>query len=130
MTPKERAKDARLRREYNLTLEEYKRILKFQNNACAICKRPSSTMRMQPAVDHCHFSGLVRGLLCMTCNRALGKFQDSIIKLKAAVAYLESPPTIAALGREVLAAPGRVGTKLRARRIKKMKKRNKDEEIE
>lgn len=69
----------------------------------------------------------------MACNRALGKFQDSIIKLRAAVAYLERPPTIAALGREVLAAPGRVGTKLRARKIKKikkMKKRNEDEETE
>lgn len=118
---RDRAKDARLRREYNITLQEYRWILKFQNDACAICKRPANTMKMQLSVDHCHKTGLIRGLLCMGCNRALGKFQDSLIKLRAAVAYLESPPTIAALGREVLSAPGRVGTKLRAKRLRALK---------
>jgi recombination endonuclease VII len=117
---RDRAKDLRLRKQYNLTLAEYNAILEFQHQACAICKRPARTMKMSLSVDHCHHLGLVRGLLCSMCNRALGKFADSIVKLRAAVAYLEAPPAELALGRKVISAPGRVGTKKRAKAIEKL----------
>jgi hypothetical protein len=45
---------------------------------------------MELAVDHCHTTGKVRGLLCSTCNTALGSFQDNPAYLKAAIHYLES----------------------------------------
>jgi len=41
-------------------------------------------------VDHCHVSGKVRGLLCSECNLGLGKFKDSLNKLRKAVSYLEN----------------------------------------
>ena len=40
-------------------------------------------------IDHCHKTGKIRGLLCDTCNRALGLFKDDIQMLKNSVAYLE-----------------------------------------
>jgi Recombination endonuclease VII len=120
----ETAKDARLRREYHITLDEYRRVLKFQNGCCAICKRPASGMKLALAVDHCHTTGLVRGLLCMRCNKALGWFQDNIMQLKAAAIYLEKPPVTQVLGRQIISAPGRIGTKIRAKRLQAMAKKS------
>lgn len=43
------------------------------------------------AVDHDHLTGTVRGLLCTTCNTALGKLGDSPTFLRTAAYYLEQP---------------------------------------
>jgi Autographiviridae endonuclease VII len=56
-----------------------------QLGCCAICGvRPE---RLVP--DHNHATGTRRGLLCNTCNPALGAFKDSPKLLQAAIAYLE-----------------------------------------
>jgi hypothetical protein len=70
-----------------LTLDCYHRMLAAQGNACAICRQTCvSGRRLQ--VDHCHLSGAVRGLLCINCNTALGKFKDLEQNLRAAIEYL------------------------------------------
>lgn len=112
-----RAKDLRLRSNYGITLEEYKRILKQQRGTCAICKFPPLG-RNSLAVDHDHRTGLVRGLLCMRCNRALGKWQDDDDKVRAAAVYVTNPPASIALGRSHFTAPHRVGTQVRAKKLK------------
>lgn len=71
-----------------LTEQEYHEILWFQNDQCAICQRAFSDT-LTPYIDHDHASGEVRGLLCSTCNTALGKFRDSRKVLARAMAYLE-----------------------------------------
>ena len=71
-----------------LTLEEYRELLRRQNGVCAICKRDDS--RGSLAVDHCHKTGLVRGLLCRSCNTSLGKMNDDPELLRRAIAYLEN----------------------------------------
>ena len=59
-----------------------------QAGRCAICARMLGPGR-HTNVDHCHTTGKVRGLLCHKCNNGLGRFEDSIDSLKAAIQYLE-----------------------------------------
>lgn len=79
----------RVCKQRGITTDDYWRMLREQNNACAICKNtiPSSkTERF--SIDHDHQTDTVRGLLCSCCNTALGMFQDKIEFLEAAVEYL------------------------------------------
>lgn len=87
-------KDMDLRRTYGITLDEYYEMLRQQDHVCAICKRPENAVDHRSglpralAVDHCHETGKVRGLLCTNCNRGLGKFNDNVEYLAEAIKYL------------------------------------------
>lgn len=83
-----------VQRQYNLDADTYLGMILNQDNKCLICKQPETGKTqygdVKPlSVDHCHETGLVRGLLCNQCNAGLGNFKDDINKLKAAVLYLE-----------------------------------------
>lgn len=71
---------------YGLTLDQYAALLTSQNGVCAICGKEGPR---RLAVDHCHQTNTVRGLLCVNCNTALGSFFDQIENLKSAIRYLE-----------------------------------------
>lgn len=77
-------------RKYGLTIEKYERLLKKQNNVCMICKGSNENLRWNGrlAIDHCHKTGKVRGLLCDKCNKGLGQFNDDITLFKEAIKYL------------------------------------------
>jgi hypothetical protein len=77
-----------LKRHYNLTPEQYEELLQSQNMVCAICHKTDTT---RLAVDHDHFTGHVRGLLCGICNRGLGNFKDDTELLQKAIQYLNKP---------------------------------------
>jgi len=83
-----------LTKSFGITLEQYREMQKSQGNVCAICGKPETTVDQRKqgcrelAVDHCHKTGKVRGLLCGHCNKALGKFKDNISVLESAIAYL------------------------------------------
>lgn len=81
-----RVKNATLRKMYGITLEEYNRMLTAQNNVCAICK--SAPDKIALAVDHCHSTGKIRGLLCANCNKILGHAKDNVVILREAINYL------------------------------------------
>jgi hypothetical protein len=83
-------RNRKLKSIYGIDLEQYNNILKRQNNSCAICKRKDSGRKDKDnfAVDHCHSTNKVRGLLCMECNTAIGKFKDNVDFLKSAIKYL------------------------------------------
>lgn len=87
MTVRERNRDNRLRREFGISLAEYNEMLTAQDNCCAICRATCKSGR-QLAVDHCHATGQIRGLLCMNCNRILGWAADDADRLMAAAAYV------------------------------------------
>lgn len=72
---------------YNITQAVYSEMLAEQSGSCKICQKPAKTSRGL-FVDHCHKTGKVRGLLCATCNTALGKFDDNPEVALRAVEYL------------------------------------------
>lgn len=116
--PKLSPRAKRLLEIFYLTEAQWQTIKDFQGGLCAICKHSLKKAN----VDHDHSSGLVRGLLCARCNRALGRFGDSLVLLRAAVKYLESPPAVSALGYEHKGLPGRVGTKKQRKLAKRLKR--------
>lgn len=73
---------------------QYSRLMKEQQSVCAICKQPESVLHKktkQPialAVDHCHTTNKIRGLLCSKCNMGLGLFYDNIELFESAIDYL------------------------------------------
>ena len=74
-----------LRKNHKMTLEQYDEILDIQNGRCAICDRTAEESGKQYLdVDHDHESGETRGLLCRTCNTALGKLSTPELLLAAA----------------------------------------------
>ena len=80
------SRDDRLKRQYSITEELYAKIAAKQDNRCAICNCHQHYQHL--AVDHDHKTGMVRGLLCTNCNRGLGRFFDSPVRLSAASAYI------------------------------------------
>jgi hypothetical protein len=73
-----------LKRNFNLTLEQYDEMLLKQNNCCAICGRPASEFKRKLAVEHNHKTGKIRGLVCNKCNILCEYFDNnsgSIMKL-------------------------------------------------
>jgi len=80
---------ANLLKQYGMTLEDYEDMAEAQGQRCAICTKFPERL----VVDHCHQTGIVRGLLCGNCNLALGKFGDTTQGLMRAVEYLEGRHT-------------------------------------
>jgi hypothetical protein len=76
---------------YKMTPDDLAALLLHQGHTCAICRRPLDAPRSFH-IDHDHSTGIVRGLLCPTCNNGLGAFRDSPERLNAAIAYLAAPP--------------------------------------
>jgi len=111
----EKSRASRYKLLYNITPEEYDLILKFQNGRCAICDRPQRADQKRLAVDHCHRSGLIRGLLCWACNKALGAFKDDQWRMWKAFFYLFAPPAVQALGEERFGMLGRIKKKAKNR---------------
>lgn len=99
--------DVDLWRRYNLNPSEVKAIWDYQKGLCCVCKRDLVLGSPSVCIDHRHKDGLVRGLLCFLCNRALGLLGDDISRLYNAMAYLQEPPAVHALGSHRFACVGR-----------------------
>jgi len=84
----DKVKNTELRKMFGITLEDYNRMYGQQKGCCKICNKHSDDEKQALAVDHCHTTGKVRGLLCKDCNRALGMFKDSVTNLQKAIKYL------------------------------------------
>ena len=133
---KQKARARHLQDNYNLTIEQSDAIEEYQGNVCWVCGRPEHVQNRRLATDHSHITGLIRGKLCSQCNPLLGKLENAFIRLglhkvlgldfvrivKRLALYVENPPAIAALGKEVFGYR-RPGTKKHRKLLKKMRKR-------
>lgn len=76
-------------KQYGIALSDFEDMMAMQKGRCAICGfEDTESPKLFPMVDHCHKTGRVRGLLCMSCNQGLGKFKDDVNLLMTAAAYL------------------------------------------
>jgi len=81
------AKFSRIKKEYGLSREQYMAMVDSQRGSCAICcETPESHFSLH--VDHCHTTGVVRGLLCSKCNQGIGLFKESKALMAKAMEYL------------------------------------------
>lgn len=81
-----------MKRNYNgFSSEQYNALLKAQDNACAICKRPETYIHHNKiqslSIDHCHKTNKVRALLCSKCNAALGLMEENPEAIQALLDY-------------------------------------------
>jgi len=81
-------KNYKLKKAYGITIEEYNILFLNQNGCCKICKKPQSTFKRSLAVDHCHKTNRIRGLLCHKCNLMIGYCEENLELLKSAASYL------------------------------------------
>lgn len=70
------------------TAAEYMALHAEQGGLCALCGKDEVANGRALALDHCHNSNRVRGLLCADCNMALGLFRDRPEVLTRASQYL------------------------------------------
>lgn len=87
------SKNSRLKKTYGISTERYNELFSLTKGCCYICGLHQSTFNKALAVDHCHETGKVRGLLCSNCNLGLGLFKDSVENLFKAQNYLEKQKT-------------------------------------
>ncbi len=71
----------RLESKFGLSPEAWDAYYQKQNGCCAICGKHQSQEGKRLAVDHNHFTGNVRGLLCMSCNTKLGWFENNLCQV-------------------------------------------------
>lgn len=62
-------------------------LLTAQGGACLLCGNQNGSKRL--AVDHCHNTSKVRGLLCTNCNVGIGMFRHDPELLEKAKNYLK-----------------------------------------
>ena len=90
-----RVRDISLRANHGISLDAYNTMLSHQNGVCAICGQKETIASKKTgkvsnlAVDHCHKTGQIRGLLCFHCNRGIGHFKDEVIILENAANYIK-----------------------------------------
>jgi hypothetical protein len=75
--------------KYGVTKDFLISLYEDQEGKCKICGNKPTTQRGLH-VDHCHKSGVVRGLLCHGCNTGLGNMKEDPEILLKAIAYLRN----------------------------------------
>ena len=82
-------KNYALQWHYGIGLETYKEMLEEQEGKCVCGSTTGRSNAEALHVDHDHNTGLIRGLLCHRCNRAIGLVDDPR-SLRALADYIES----------------------------------------
>lgn len=91
---KDRFREYALLSKYGLTLEGYDLLYEQQSGVCALCGQPEtardgrSGQVRRLAVDHCHETGRIRGLLCYRCNHLIGCLGDNPASIEHVLEYM------------------------------------------
>lgn len=74
-----------IRKRYKVSLVEAEQLFERRKQGCEVCGSKNRT-----AIDHCHTSGKVRGILCGNCNQTVGHAFDNPYLLRKLANYLEA----------------------------------------
>jgi hypothetical protein len=80
----------KLLQNYRLSEADYNYLVELQRGVCAGCRRSQASLTRPLVVDHSHTTGMLRGLLCYSCNQVLGLVEDNPFVLEGLAAYLRS----------------------------------------
>jgi hypothetical protein len=89
-------KNRKLLLNFNISLNDYNKMLEAQNGVCAICGRPEMVVDNKKhrikdlSVDHNHKTNKIRGLLCQKCNHLIGLANENLNILLSAINYLKT----------------------------------------
>jgi len=78
-----------LKYKFGLTVQQYDKMFQDQGGECKICSIAQSQLKKKLCVDHNHDTGRIRGLLCDSCNRAMGLLKESIPVIEKIIDYLK-----------------------------------------
>ena len=56
---------------------------------CDMCGKPPDGRGNELSIDHCHETGVFRGMLCNRCNKGIGLLMDDPELLRRAADYIE-----------------------------------------
>lgn len=82
-------RNAALKKNYGITLEDWNKMFEEQHGCCAICGTHQSELDRKLSVDHNHDTGEIRSLLCDACNQVIGRVKENIIVLLNMIDYLK-----------------------------------------
>ena len=85
----EKVRANHLLKNYGITLEQWNALFASQGSVCGNCHATEPGGSGTWHTDHCHETGVVRGILCADCNTGIGKLGDTIEGLLQAVEYLK-----------------------------------------
>jgi hypothetical protein len=88
---KNRAKGYELKRNYGITLFEKKQIIIKQNYRCLSCNTDLKKLNEKSIhIDHDHVTNKIRGVLCASCNLALGILEENPKKIYKLYLYINN----------------------------------------
>jgi hypothetical protein len=87
---RESVRNAQLKHKYGITREEHAALFSAQGFKCAACRSGDPGGRSGWHTDHCHVSGVVRGILCRGCNTSLGQMKEDARAIRALADYIEA----------------------------------------
>jgi hypothetical protein len=79
--------NTRLLYTYGISLDEKLRMIDSQNHQCACCNEELYPTHGNICVDHDHSTGVVRKILCRSCNMALGIMNENPDKITKLLQY-------------------------------------------
>jgi hypothetical protein len=71
----ERNRNRRLENDYGITTEQKLEMVAAQDGKCGICRRELVLTR-GTHLDHSHYNGQIRGILCHVCNTKLAWYES------------------------------------------------------
>jgi len=100
--------DAQTRTLYGISPEEREELEDKYEGRCWLCLTvlDHTNRERRSCVDHNHHSGRVRGILCASCNRAIGKLGDDLEGACRAFLYLYQGVGDDALASQIAAEYG------------------------